>query len=114
MLQIVFNDAAGSTAQAMSQALQLQGMSVADVNNENAALQAALVNPDPKIALTVASSLWMHLSSNSVLPAFTQANATYYGAEVADLAGAPANVNTWISSPASCRRETMRATSPSS
>jgi len=97
MLQILFNGAAGSTEPAMSQALQLQGLSVADVNSDNAALQAALVNPDPDIALTVANSLWMHLSSNSVLPSFTQVNETYYGAEIGDLAGAPANVNTWIS-----------------
>jgi serine protease inhibitor len=97
MLQILFNGAAGSTQQAMSQALQLQGLSVADVNSDNAALQAALVNPDPQIALTIANSLWMHLSSNSVLPSFTQVNETYYGAEIGDLAGAPANVNTWIS-----------------
>jgi serpin B len=97
VLQILYNGAAGSTQQAMSQALQLEGLTVADVNSDNAALQAALVNPDPEIALTVANSLWMHLSSNSVLPSFTQVNETYYGAELGDLAGAPANVNTWIS-----------------
>ena len=97
MLQILWNGAGGSTEQAMSQALQLQDLSVADVNSDNAALQAALVNPDPEIALTVANSLWMHLSSNSVLPSFTQANETYYGAEIGDLAGAPGNVNAWIS-----------------
>jgi len=97
MLQIIFNGAAGTTQQAMSQALQLQGLSVADVNSDNAALQAALVDPDPEIALTIANSLWMHLSNNSVLPSFTQVNETYYGAEIGDLAGAPANVNTWIS-----------------
>jgi serpin B len=97
MLQILWNGAGGSTEQAMSQALQLQDLSVADVNSDNAALQAALVNPDPEIALTVANSLWMHLSSNSVLPSFTQANETSYGAEIGDLAGAPGNVNAWIS-----------------
>jgi serpin B len=97
MLQIIFNGAAGTTQQAMSQALQLQGLNVADVNGDNAALQAALVNPDPEIALTIANSLWLHLSNNSVLPSFTQVNETYYGAEIGDLAGAPDNVNTWIS-----------------
>lgn len=97
VLQILYNGAAGSTQQAMSEALQLQGLTVSDVNSDNAALQAALVNPDPEIALTVANSLWMHLSGNSVLPSFTQVNETYYGAEVGDLSGAPANVNAWIS-----------------
>jgi hypothetical protein len=49
-------------------------MSATDINSANAALQAALVNPDPQIALTLANSLWMHLSDNPVVPAFTQVN----------------------------------------
>jgi len=96
VLQIILNGAAGTTQQAMSQALQLQGMSAIDINSANAALQAALVNPDPQIALTLANSLWMHLSDNPVLPAFTQVNETYYGAQIGDLAGAPDNVNAWV------------------
>ena len=96
VLQILLNGAAGATQQAMLQTLQVQSLSVTDVNDANAALQAALVNPDPQIALTVANSLWMHLGSNSVLSLFTQINETYYGAEIGDLAGAPDNVNAWI------------------
>ena len=97
VLQILFNGAAGTTQQAMSQTLQLQGLSATDVNEANAALQASLVNPDPAIALTLANSLWMHLGDNPVLPSFTQVNETYYGAQVGDLAGAPANVDAWVS-----------------
>ena len=96
VLQIILNGAVGTTQQAMSQVLQLQGMSAIDMNDANAALQAALVNPDPQIALTLANSLWMHLSDNAVLPAFTQVNKTYYGAQIGDLAGAPDNVNAWV------------------
>jgi serine protease inhibitor len=95
-LQIVFNGAAGATQQAMSQTLQLQGLSLVGLNDADAALQAAFINPDPEIALTVANSLWMHLSSNPVLPSFTQVNETYYGGEIGDLAGAPEDVNAWI------------------
>jgi serpin B len=97
-LQITYNGAQGSTQQAMAQTLQLQALSLADVNNANAALQAALIDPDPQVQVTLANSLWMHLSDNPVLPAFTQANQTYYGAQVGDLAGAPGNVNAWVSS----------------
>jgi serpin B len=39
----------------------------------------------------------MHLASNPVLSSFTQINQNYYGAEIGDLAGAPADVNTWVS-----------------
>jgi hypothetical protein len=47
VLQIILNGASGTTQPAMSQTLQLEGMSAIDINNANAALQAALVNPDP-------------------------------------------------------------------
>jgi serine protease inhibitor len=95
-LQMLYNGAAGTTQQAMAQALQLQGLSAPEVNEDNAALQASLINPDPVVQLTIANSLWMHLSSNAVLPSFTQANQTYYAAQVGDLAGAPAAVNEWV------------------
>jgi serine protease inhibitor len=95
-LQMVYNGAAGSTQQGMSQALQLQGLGALAVDQDNAALQAALINPDPQVQLTTANSLWMHLSENSVLPSFVSANETYYAAEIGDLSGAPANVNAWV------------------
>ena len=56
-----------------------------------------MLNPDPQVNLTIANSLWMHLDANSVPAAFTQLDQTYYGATVGDLAGAPANVNNWVS-----------------
>jgi serpin B len=96
-LQILYNGAAGSTAQAMSQTLQLQGFSLATLNSDNAALQASLLDPDPDVQITLANSLWMHLSDTPVLPGFIQLNQTYYGAEIGDLSGAPANVNAWVS-----------------
>lgn len=97
-LQMVFNGAEGSTEQGMSQALQLQGLGALAVDQDNAALQAALVNPDPQVQLTTANSLWMHLSGNPVLPSFVSTNETYYAAEIGDLSGAPDNVNAWVAS----------------
>ena len=94
--QIVYNGAAGSTQQAMAGTLQLNGMSVPTLNNDNAALLASLVDPDPQVAVTVANSLWLLLSDNKVLPSFIDADQTYYGAQVGDLAGAPADVNAWV------------------
>ncbi|MGO9326716.1 MAG: serpin family protein [Steroidobacteraceae bacterium] len=95
-LQMVYNGAAGTTQQGMSQALQLQGLTAPEVDIDNAALQASMIDPDPDVALLIANSLWMHLADNPVLASFTQANQTYYAAEIGDLAGAPDNVNNWI------------------
>src|SRR5580698_10863409 len=96
-LQIVYNGAGGATQQGMAQTLQLGPMSTADLNNDNAALQGSLMNPDPQVNLTIANSLWMHLGTNSVAASFTQMDQMYYGATVGDLAGAPDNVNSWVS-----------------
>lgn len=97
-LQMVYNGAAGSTRQGMSQALQLQGLGALAVDQYNAALQAALLNPDPKAQLRMANSLWMHLSENPVLPSFVSTNETYYAAKIGDLSGAPDDVNAWVAS----------------
>src|SRR3984957_19586266 len=93
-LQIVYNGAAAGSAtqQGMAQTLALGSLSTQDLNNDNAALQGSLLNPDPLVQLTIANSLWMHLDTNMVPAAFTQMDQTYYGATVGDLAGAPANV----------------------
>jgi serpin B len=96
-LQIVYNGAGGVTQQGMAQTLELGSLSTQDLNNDNAALQGSLLNPDPQVNLTIANSLWMHLDTNPLPAAFTQMDQTYYGATVGDLAGAPANVNTWVS-----------------
>jgi len=95
-LQIVYNGAAGATQQGMAQTLELGSLNTSDLNNANAALQGSLINPDPKVQLTIANSLWIHLGTNAVSPSFTQMDQMYYGATVGDLAGAPANVNAWV------------------
>jgi serpin B len=95
-LQIVWNGAAGSTQTAMAQTLQLGSLSSATLNDDNAALQASLLNADPKVELTIANSLWMNLGNYPVLATFTQADQAYYGATLGDLSGAPDNVNAWI------------------
>lgn len=97
-LQMVYNGADGSTQQGMSQALRLQGLGALTVDQDNAALQAALINPDPQVQLTIANSLWMHSSQNAVLPSFVSANETYYAADIGDLSGAPDDVNAWVAS----------------
>jgi serine protease inhibitor len=95
-LQIVYNGAAGTTQTAMAQTLQLSSLSTQTLNSDNAALQASLLNPDPKVQLNLANSLWMHLASNRVSFSFVQTDENYYGATIGDLSGAPDNVNAWV------------------
>jgi serine protease inhibitor len=45
----------------MAKTLELQGMSLQEINSGNAVLKAALENPDPQVQLTIANSLWAHL-----------------------------------------------------
>jgi serpin B len=40
----------------------------------------------------------MHLSENPLLPSFVRTNETYYAAKIADLSGAPDDVNAWVDS----------------
>jgi serine protease inhibitor len=96
-LQIVYNGAVGPTQTTMAQTLQLGAMSVQQLNTDNADLLGALLDPDPQVDLTIANSLWVPLGTNTVAPAFITADQTYYGAEIGDVAGAPANVNAWVS-----------------
>jgi serine protease inhibitor len=96
-LEIVYNGAGGDTQQAMAQTLQLQGVSITDLNNANAALQASLDSPDPQVQLIVANSLWLHQDRNQVKQTFIQTNQDFYGSEIGDLAGVPDNVNAWVS-----------------
>jgi serine protease inhibitor len=95
-LQITYNGAAGTTQQAMSQTLQLGTLTTQQLNDDNAALQATLYNPDPQVQITIANSLWTS-STIAVLPAFIQTNENYYAAMLGSLAGAPDNVNQWVS-----------------
>jgi serpin B len=97
-LQMLYNGAGGSTQQGMSQALQLQGLEALAVDKYNAALQAALISPDPKAQVRITNSLWMHLRENPVLPSFASTNETYYAAKIGDLSGAPDDVNAWVAS----------------
>jgi serpin B len=95
-LQILYNGAAGSTQDTMTQTLQLGSLSAQQINDGNAALQAALIGADPQVELKIANSLWVHLNSTTVLPSFTAMDQNYYGALLGDLAGAPDNVNAWV------------------
>ncbi|MBE9228944.1 serpin family protein [Phormidium sp. LEGE 05292] len=83
-LQMTYNGAAGSTQQAMAQALELQGMSVAEINQSQLALTQNLLKIDPKVQLDIANSLWLR-EGFPFKPEFLQTTEKYYQAKITNL-----------------------------
>ncbi|HLG13149.1 MAG TPA: serpin family protein [Blastocatellia bacterium] len=99
-LAMTYNGAEGGTREAMARALELQGLTLADVNRANADLKASLENPDPKVQLQIANSLWSKRGF-TFKPDFIKRNTEYYKAEVSELdfndPAAAARINRWVS-----------------
>lgn len=57
-LAMTYNGAGGETQQAMARALELNGLSLDEVNQSYAALLQTLATADPKVTLSIANSLW--------------------------------------------------------
>ncbi len=98
-LAIAYNGASGSTQQAMAKTLQLQGMNLPDINSGYIALKKLLENPDEKVQLTIANSLWVNKNA-SLQPDFLQKAQDFYKAKVTNLdfqnATAPSTINNWV------------------
>jgi serine protease inhibitor len=98
-LDMVYNGASGKTQTAMAQALQLNGMSLEDLNRANVDLKQVLENPDPEVQLAIANSLWAR-QGIPFQPDFMQRNQQFYGAELTNLnfsdAKSPDIINSWV------------------
>ncbi len=99
-LSMTMGGAAGATQQAMAKALGVDGLSQAEVDRANGALQTVLANPDPKVELAIANSLW-YAQSHKVAPAFLETAKRDYKAEAqaVDFAAPSAakSMNAWVS-----------------
>lgn len=99
-LSMLYNGATGNTQQAMAAALELEDISLEELNQANADLESALETADPKVTLTVANSLWGR-TGFAFQPDFLQRNQTFYSAEIANLDfGSPdasTRINNWVS-----------------
>ncbi len=99
-LAMTYNGAAGTTRDAMAETLGLQGMTLDEVNQANAQLMTLLQNPDPKVELALANSLWgrQDITFNAD---FLQRSRDYYDAEVRSIDFAsPMSadiINRWVS-----------------
>ncbi len=99
-LAMIYNGARGETRQAMAKTLELQGISLPDINAANAALIAAVQNSDDNVQLTVANSVWARQGVN-FKPDFLQRNQDFYLAKIANLdfkdPAAVNVINDWVS-----------------
>lgn len=98
-LAMTYNGADGTTRKAMARSLELDGMSLDDVNRAFADLKLALNPNDPKVQLKIANSLWAR-NGFALKPAFVKRNEDYYDAEIANLnftdPSATKTINSWV------------------
>jgi serpin B len=83
-LAMTYNGASGATQAAMAKTLELQGMSLPEINSAYATLQRLLENPDPQVQLTIANSLWAN-QEFTLQPHFIQSTQKFYQAQVRNL-----------------------------
>ena len=100
-LAMAYNGADGTTRQAMARALEIDAMSLDDVNRAFADLRSALAPTDPKIQVKIANSLWARKGFD-LNPSFIERNKQHYGAEIATLdfsnPAAADTINSWVNS----------------
>jgi serine protease inhibitor len=98
-LAMTYNGADGETKRSMEEVMLLKGMSMDEINAAFADLLTILQNPDPKVELTVANSLWAR-EGVAFNEDFLKRNEDYFGAEVAELNfddnGAADTINDWV------------------
>ena len=98
-LGMTVNGAHGGTREAMLEALNLDSLTLDQVNDCSRVLLAQLASADESVELSIANSLWANMRV-SFLPAFIKTNHEYYRAKVTPLdfsrpEAAPA-INRWV------------------
>lgn len=58
-MDMAYNGATGETREAMAKALNIQGIEIENLNNNNLGLLYLLTTADPKLTLNIANSIWM-------------------------------------------------------
>lgn len=99
-LSMTYTGARGETQQAMARALELSGMTLADLNQANADLERVLENADPHVQVAIANSLWGRQDFR-FRPEFLQQSQQFYNARVETLdfstPAAVRTINNWVS-----------------
>ena len=98
-LAMTLNGASSETEQAMTNTLHLQRLDAESINAGYAGLRQALQVADPKVALTIANSLWAR-QGVPFKQDFLQRNTEYFSAEIATLDFMDPNtlttINQWV------------------
>lgn len=99
-LSMVYNGANGETKNAIQKTLQFQNLNIITINQESLSLINSLKNPDTKVELSMANSIWarknIYFKRN-----FLDLVSGYFNAEVSTLdfsnESAPRTINSWVS-----------------
>jgi serine protease inhibitor len=98
-LGMTYNGANGATQEAMQNTLELQGMSLEEVNKSYRSVIDLLRGLDPKVTFQIANSIW-YRQGFEVEPTFVDLNTTYFDAVVRALdftdPQAVVTINDWI------------------
>lgn len=98
-LAMTYNGASGDTQRAMAQALELNGLSLEEMNAAYAALKTSLENADPQVQLSIANSLWARQGVRFKSD-FLQRNELFFRAQVSELdfndPKAVEAINAWV------------------
>ena len=98
-LTMTYNGAVGETERAMAEVLEIDALDLSTINNSNKALRNSLENPDPKVEISIANSIWSRQGVDFNLD-FLDRNRVFFGAEVASLdfssPQATATINEWV------------------
>jgi serpin B len=99
-LGMAYNGAGGTTRDEMQRALELQSLTLDDVNHAYHSLIALLRGLDPRVAFSLANSVWYRRDFTPA-PAFLNATRTYFDATIQSLdftspTAAP-TINRWVS-----------------
>jgi serine protease inhibitor len=99
-LAMLYNGASGDTQQEMAQAMQLNGLSLAELNQGNLTLRKRLANPGSGVEILIANALWGK-QGVSFKADFLKDNSSFYNAQLTALdfatPAAISTINQWAS-----------------
>jgi serpin B len=99
VLGMTYNGAAGSTREAMGEALELNGMTAQEVNESYRSLIDLLGNLDPAVEFLLANSIW-YRNTMTLEPTFIDLSRQFFDAEVSALdfnsPNAAGTINGWV------------------
>lgn len=98
-LAMTYNGADGTTQMAIAEALEIQGMSLEEFNQANAAIKTLLSEEYEAVEINIANSLWLNQTA-SFLPNFLQRVTEFYQAQLNRLdftsPTATDEINAWV------------------